>query len=192
VLRSIFRSDGQTYELVPSMSPVGPRLRPDTPGERVPIHEAPGILAQALRSPADRRTLHGVVDLLGLANPDLEDPALHDRLLAALRSERLVLLRLEAHARYRGRPGEATEKPQDEEFERPPPDTTDWIEILLVDEQGHGIPGQRYLIITPDGQHRRGFTDSLGSARITRIPSGDCKVSFPDLDAKAWAPGMPA
>jgi hypothetical protein len=187
VLRSVFRSDGQTFELVPH----GPGLRESTPGERVPIHEAPGVLAAAMRSPADRRTLHRVIDLLGLANPDLEDHALHDRLLAALRTGRLVLLRLEGHARYRGRPPEAREKPQDDEFERPPPATDDWIEILLVDEQGHGIPGQRYLIVTPDGQQRRGFTDSLGSARITRIPSGDCKVSFPDLDANAWAPGMP-
>ena len=187
MLRSIFRSDGQTYELVPH----GPGLRQDTPGERVPAHEAPGVLASAMRSPPDRRALHRVIDLLGLANPDLEDPALHDRLMAALRSGRLVLLRLEGHARYRGKPPEAQEKPQDEDFERPPPATDDWIEILLVDEQGQGIPGQRYLIVTPDGQQRRGFTDSLGSARITRIPSGDCKVSFPDLDAKAWAPGMP-
>lgn len=187
MLRSVFRSDGQTYELVP------PGPRQSTPGERVPAHEAPAILASALRSPPDRRTLHRVVDLLGLANPDLEDDTLHDRLLAALRSGRLLLLRLEGHAKYRGRPGEGPEKPQDpEEFERPPPDTTDWIEILLVDELGKGIPGQRYLVVTPDGQQRRGFTDSLGSARITRIPSGDCKVSFPDLDAKAWEPGMPA
>lgn len=188
MLRSVFRSDGQTYELVP----FGPRLRPDTPGERVPAREAPGILTPALRSPTDRQTLHRVIDQLGLANPDLEDTALHDRLMAALRSGRLVLLRLEGHARYRGRPAEGPEKPQEpEDFERPPPDTTDWIEILLVDEQGRGIPGQRYLIVTPDGQQRRGFTDSLGSARITRIPSGNCKVSFPDLDAKAWDPGMP-
>lgn len=188
MLRSVFRSDGQTFELVPH----GPGLHRHTPGERVPAHEAPGVLASALRSPPDRRTLHRVVDLLGLANPDLEDPALHERLLAALRSGRLVLLRLEGHARYRGPAGEGREKPEDDEnFERPPPETNDWIEILLVDEQGQGIPGQRYLIVTPDGQQRRGFTDSLGSARITRIPSGDCKVSFPDLDARAWAPGLP-
>lgn len=188
MLRSVFRSDGQTFELVPH----GPGLRQDTPGERVPAHEAPGILAPALSSPTERRTLHRIVDQLGLANPDLEDRALHDRLLAALRSGRLVLLRLEGHAKYRGRPGEGPEKPQEpEDFERPAPDTSDWIEILLVDEMGKGIPGQRYLIVTPDGQQRRGFTDSLGSARITRIAAGNCKVSFPDLDARAWEPGMP-
>lgn len=189
MLRSVFRSDGQTYELVP----FGPRLRPGMPGEPVPAHEARGVLAPPLRSPIDRRILHGAADQLGIADPDLEDDALLDRLLTAVRTGRLVLLRLEGHAKYRGRPAAAPEKPHDgDDFEKPRQPTNDWIEILLVDEQGNGIPGQRYLIVTPDGQQRRGFTDSLGSARITRIPSGNCKVSFPDLDAKAWDPGMPA
>lgn len=64
----------------------------------------------------------------------------------------------------------------------------DWIEIKLVDEAGNAVAGQRYLIVTPDGRENRGYTDSLGMARLTRIPSGDCQVSFPDLDMKAWEP----
>lgn len=184
--RTIFRSRGQTFELVP----FGPRLRPDTPGDRVPANEALDILVATLTSPPDRQALRRAVDLLGPVMPDLEDRALTGRLQSALATGHLVLLRLEGHARYRGKPGVAREKPEDpEKFERAPTDT-DWIEILLVDEQGNGISGQRYLIVTPDGHQRRGFTDSLGSARVTRIPSGDCKVSFPDLDAKAWAPGL--
>ncbi len=188
MFRFLFRSRGQTFELVP----FGPRLRQSTPGERIPANEAPGILAPTLSNPTDRQALRRAVDLLGPVAPDLEDRALTDRLLTALATGRLVLLRIEEAPHYRGKPGVAPEKPEElEEFERAPTDT-DWIEILLVDEQGTGIPGQRYLIVTPDGHQRRGFTDSLGSARVTRIPSGDCKISFPDLDAKAWAPGMPS
>lgn len=187
MLRALFRSRGETYELVP----FGPGLRPDTPGERVPAHEARDILTPTLNSPIDRQALRRAIDQLGPHSLPPEDEAIVDHLLAALTHGRLVLLRIEGPARYRGRPGPAQEKPQEpEEFERAPSDT-DWIEILLVDEQGRGIPGERYLIVTPDGHHRRGFTDSLGSARVTRIPSGDCEVSFPDLDARAWAPGMP-
>ncbi len=64
----------------------------------------------------------------------------------------------------------------------------DWIEIKLVDEAGNPVAGQRYSIVTPDGREHRGYTDSLGLARITRIPSGECQVSFPELDMKAWEP----
>lgn len=68
------------------------------------------------------------------------------------------------------------------------PASTHWIEIQLVGEDGEGIPAQRYRIITPDGVERRGFTDSLGLARVARLPEGQCQISFPDLDADAWEP----
>lgn len=63
-----------------------------------------------------------------------------------------------------------------------------WIEVLLVDEIDCGIPGQRCMIETPDGQVHIRYTNSLGYIRIDRIAGGMCKVSFPDIDASAWTP----
>lgn len=64
---------------------------------------------------------------------------------------------------------------------------TDWIEVQLVDTEGRGVPNTRYEITTPDGQVHRGYTNSLGEARLTRIPSGACTICFPDLDGGAWS-----
>ena len=61
-----------------------------------------------------------------------------------------------------------------------------WIEIELLDECDCGIPAQRCVIATPDGQVHSRHTDSLGYIRMDRISGGMCKVSFPDLDASAW------
>ena len=64
---------------------------------------------------------------------------------------------------------------------------THWIEIELVDAADHPVPDARYIIVLPDGEERWGKLDGNGLARITDIPqSGQCKVSFPDYDAKAW------
>ncbi|WP_434420361.1 hypothetical protein [Nannocystis pusilla] len=110
-------------------------------------------------------------------------------LAAALVSGRLVLTRRGQQREVLvGGSAEVEAKPHDdnsfEMMEAGPP--THWVEIELVDEDGEGIPGQPYLIVTPDGVERRGFTDSLGSARVSRIPAGVCEVFFPELDAGAW------
>lgn len=111
---------------------------------------------------------------------------------AALVAGRLVLTRPGASlAPVIGPAGEDDErKPRDDDgftaLQSGPP--THWVEIQLVGEDGEGIPGQRYRIVAPDGVEWSGYTDSLGLARINRIPEGTCQISFPDLDAEAWEP----
>jgi hypothetical protein len=62
-----------------------------------------------------------------------------------------------------------------------------WIEIELVGEDGNGIPWEQYKITLPDGTVSSGFLDDKGKARVDNIPlAGQCKVTFPDLDAAAW------
>ncbi|MCB9845605.1 MAG: hypothetical protein H6811_06435 [Phycisphaeraceae bacterium] len=64
---------------------------------------------------------------------------------------------------------------------------THWIEIELVGEDDKPITGQPYRITLPDGSVTTGSTDQNGIGRVDGIPdSGECKVTFPDLDQDAW------
>lgn len=63
---------------------------------------------------------------------------------------------------------------------------THWIEIELVDEDGHGVAGAKYSIVAADTQEYTGATDSNGRARVDRLVAGQCKVSFPELDGHEW------
>ena len=75
-----------------------------------------------------------------------------------------------------------------------PPETDDekkkktsWIEIKLIDEEGHPVPGEEYRIALPDGETvARGTLDDKGFARVAGIDPGSCKVTFPNLDTSAW------
>lgn len=157
-------------------------------GERVDPREAADVLASPFADPIEGMVLRRAALDLTAGAPLREGHEALARLVGAVRTGVLVLLRV-APPRYRG-PHKPVEAREEEDFDRPQQQLdTDWIEIQLLDEEGRGISGQRYLVVLPDGRERRGFTDSLGSARLTRIPSGSCKVSFPDLDAKAWARG---
>lgn len=62
----------------------------------------------------------------------------------------------------------------------------DWIEILLVDLEGKPVPNARYRITLPDGSVREGRLNEHGQAGYFKIESGECKVTFPDLDKDAW------
>ena len=65
---------------------------------------------------------------------------------------------------------------------------TSWIEIELVDEQGQPVPGEEYEITAPDGTTiRRGHLNQEGQAHVGVPDPGTCQISFPRLDAEAWA-----
>jgi|SRR5580704_6771974 hypothetical protein len=61
-----------------------------------------------------------------------------------------------------------------------------WIEIRLVDMEGHGVAGERYQITLPDGIVKQGRLDATGRAREEGIIPGTCQVTFPDRDLEAW------
>lgn len=69
--------------------------------------------------------------------------------------------------------------------ETPP---ADWIELRLVGEDDRPLPGERYVVVLPDGSRREGTLDGDGAARVEGIPSGTCRVEFPELDRDAWTP----
>jgi hypothetical protein len=65
---------------------------------------------------------------------------------------------------------------------------TDWIEVILVGEDGQGVAGEEYALELPDGTTRTGTLDARGRARIDCIAPGMCRVTFPRLDREAWGP----
>jgi len=145
----------------------------------------PGDVAQLRQLAASRR-----------AGPPLtrcDDPELVEILASALADGRLVLVR--RHRRMRTWPSSEVEvaSPREvEEAEAPPaalaapaPAKT-WIEIQLIGEDDRPLPGERYRIELPDGALREGKLDSQGVARVSDIESGDCRITFPDLDEDAW------
>ena len=68
------------------------------------------------------------------------------------------------------------------------PKKKSWIEVALIDEEGHPVPYERYRVVPPDGTVREGFLDAKGQARVEGIDPGTCQVTFPNLDAEAWRP----
>lgn len=181
--RRSIRSRGQTVLIVRRGDPVPPeweRLRFDD------LEAARAYLARHMPDPSDSQTLRGLAAELAHGVPARDELEAVAGVAAAVAAGRLLLVRERTRRQTQGygRTGK-DEQDEPEVFDAPRPET-DWIEIKLVDEAGVGIPRQRYLIVTPDGQERRGYTDSLGLARVTRIVSGACEVSFPDLDARAW------
>jgi uncharacterized protein (DUF2345 family) len=68
-----------------------------------------------------------------------------------------------------------------------PAKSTHWVEVELLDESGAAIANVTCEIKLPDGEVVRRKTDANGRIRLSRIAAtGDCQISFIDLDASAW------
>ncbi|HEX4949180.1 MAG TPA: hypothetical protein VFZ34_21060 [Blastocatellia bacterium] len=63
-----------------------------------------------------------------------------------------------------------------------------WVEIVLVDMDGKPVPDVRYQITLPSGEVKEGRLNSYGQAGFYELDPGNCKITFPDLDAEAWEP----
>ena len=62
-----------------------------------------------------------------------------------------------------------------------------WIEIELFDEDNEPVAGERYRVTLPDGETvAEGTLDEKGHARVEGFESGQCQVTFPDLDQSVW------
>ena len=65
-----------------------------------------------------------------------------------------------------------------------------WIKIELKDEEGEPVAGERFRVTLPDGQTlAEGTTDTNGKAKVSNIDPGNCKITFPFLDGRAWKNG---
>ncbi|CAN5251072.1 type VI secretion system spike protein VgrG1b [soil metagenome] len=66
-------------------------------------------------------------------------------------------------------------------------DKKSWIEIQLFDQDGDPVPGERYRVTLPDGKTiAEGTLDEKGFAKVKNIDPGNCKITFPRLDGRAW------
>ncbi len=54
-----------------------------------------------------------------------------------------------------------------------------WVELELLDMEGHGVVGERYWVKLSDGTVRTGETDAQGRALLTNVPAGVCEVKWP-------------
>jgi hypothetical protein len=61
-----------------------------------------------------------------------------------------------------------------------------WIELQLIGEDDKPMPNESYAIELPGGKIVSGTLDAQGTARMSSIAGGTCKVSFPGLDKDAW------
>jgi hypothetical protein len=64
-----------------------------------------------------------------------------------------------------------------------------WIEIELVGEDDKPVPNEWFRMEFPDGKMLDGALDGKGRCRLKHVPSGNCKVWFPNLDSEAVEPG---
>jgi len=60
-----------------------------------------------------------------------------------------------------------------------------FIDILLTDEEGNPVPGERYRVTDSDNKVHEGGLDANGKAHVI-VPEGECEVTFPNLDDEAW------
>ena len=65
----------------------------------------------------------------------------------------------------------------------PSSETTDWIEICFVDEDGQAIAKQPFRVTFADGSMREGTLDDSGSTYLDGVPPGVCSVEFPAFSA---------
>jgi hypothetical protein len=117
------------------------------------------------------------------AKGDLTDEQLLETMASYLASGRLKLLRSSRPAISHD---SSVEQGTPAEGKGPTPRKTSWIEINLKDPDGKPVPGERYQIQLPDGSIQEGYLDGYGHAEYYDINPGNCKVSFPDMDADAW------
>lgn len=87
--------------------------------------------------------------------------------------------------------GQGEPAPAPEVAVSPPAAAADWVELVLVGEDGHPLDEDpAYVLTCADGTTRRGFL-CQGRARVDGLPPGACRIAFPDVDGQAWAVGPP-
>jgi uncharacterized Zn-binding protein involved in type VI secretion len=73
-------------------------------------------------------------------------------------------------------PAKSEQKPPKKEEQK----KKEWIEVVVKDENGKPIIGEKYEIELPDGLIKRGVTDMNGKVKLQGLDPGQCKITFPD------------
>lgn len=156
-----------------------PRSASSPPSPLPPELATRMLLSLDPRRPEVRATLDAIARS-GLFAADSRGAA-RDRVVALLRGGQLVALRERAVV-----PTLRPEYVEPEDTSLPASEVRTWIEIELVDMNDKPVPDRAYRIELPDGRVRTGTLDREGRAREDGLVPGTCKVSFPELDGRAW------
>ena len=169
------------------------RWRPLTAEER-PLEYLPGapVISHWLRDMLWRQAALEMYEVAygnaqrGMASYDQQQLA--KQIEDAFKRKILVCLRITRES-YSAKSEEAEATP-------PPPTSAprssrptrsrDWIAIELVDDKGKPIPKERFRIELPDGSFAEGYLDAGGHARVDDLDSGNCQITFPDMDGREW------
>jgi len=101
----------------------------------------------------------------------------------------ILLLRIVARAPVRQRSSEAPAVTPSQLTGSRQKEKLHWIEIELIDEDDKPVANEAYRLQLPDGSIRTGKLDAKGRAYVGDIvASGQCKVCFPEIDAREWRP----
>jgi hypothetical protein len=104
---------------------------------------------------------------------------------SAFESNRLALLKV---SRPMFIPTEQEEK-EDEKWDEEEITPKSWVGILLQDEDGEPVAGQRVRIKLPDGSSREAVTDDKGRIRLDGIDAGQCHVELVGVHEADWRAG---
>src|SRR5262252_6022420 len=129
-----------------------------------------------------RRALLELHDQISGLPCDLRSPAELERtvlpeLARAFQNGDLVAFRFSG-ARFLGAPTRAEEQAR----LAPEPEPTDWVEIVVQQEDGEPYMGP-YRLELPGGRVISGWLNAGGRVRLNDITSGTCKVTFPQLES---------
>jgi hypothetical protein len=61
-----------------------------------------------------------------------------------------------------------------------------WIQIVVVDDDDLPLPNVAVELVLADESVVRSRTSESGVVLLPSVPEGTCKLSLPELDAKAW------
>lgn len=70
-----------------------------------------------------------------------------------------------------------------------PAPVTDWVGVLVRDEDGFPIPSVRCRITTPGRAPVEATTDSSGRVLLRSVEVGSCVIELPEIDGREWAAG---
>lgn len=91
-----------------------------------------------------------------------------------------------APQRNMGRAGRTAEERRGEEAPDAPLVQTDWIGLELLGAEGCPVAWEPHVLELPDGRQLRGRLGADGTAVVRGIPSGVCKIRFPQRGAATW------
>jgi uncharacterized protein len=77
---------------------------------------------------------------------------------------------------------ETVNSPDVESDESPVLEVKDWVEIKLVDNDGHPLKNEKYIIFIDDGHTIEGNLDDEGYAKIEGLYMDNYFIVFPDLE----------